>query len=220
VTVSRLFSDPHRRLQDRFDSRTLADTLELTIVQPHLDEEAIAFIEARPFFFLSTVNAEGQPTVSHKGGAAGFVRVPEPTTLLFPSYDGNGMYLSMGNIATNPNIGLLFIDFERPHRVRVHATAELLDDEVLVSLFPGADLVVRATVSEAFVNCPRYITTYGESRPSRYLPDTAGEAPMPAWKRIDLLQGVLPERFQGRAEAEGGTISVEEYAERLAAGDG
>jgi hypothetical protein len=43
---------------------------------------------------------------------------------------------------------------------------------------------------------------------------------MPAWKRIDLLQGVLPERFQGRAEAEGGTISVEEYAERLAAGDG
>jgi predicted pyridoxine 5'-phosphate oxidase superfamily flavin-nucleotide-binding protein len=218
--VSRLFSDPHRRLQDRFDSRTLADTLELTIVQPQLDEEAIAFIEARPFFFLSTVNAAGQPSVSHKGGAPGFVQVPDPSTLLFPSYDGNGMYLSMGNIATNPSIGLLFIDFERPHRVRVHATAELLDDDLLVSKFPGADLVVRATVTEAFVNCPRYITTYGEARPSRYLPDAEGEAPMPAWKRIDLLQGVLPERFHGRAEAEGGTITVEEYAERLAAGDG
>ena len=104
-------------------------------MQPQLDEETIAFIEARPFFFLSTVNADGQPTVSHKGGAAGFVRVLDPTTLVFPSYDGNGMFLSMGNIATKPSIGLLFIDFEHPHRVRVHATAELLDDE---SWCPGS----------------------------------------------------------------------------------
>jgi predicted pyridoxine 5'-phosphate oxidase superfamily flavin-nucleotide-binding protein len=215
-----LFSERHRTLQERFDSRTLADALEMTLVQPTLDEEAVSFIESRPFFFLATDNSEGQPTVSHKGGAPGFVKVPDPSTILFPSYDGNGMFLSMGNIATNPRIGLLFIDFEKPHRVRVHASAELLDDEMLTSMFPGADLVVRATVTEAFINCPRYITTYRDAQPSRYVPDAHGEAPLPAWKRIDLLQGVLPQRFQGRAEAEGGTISLEEYAERLAAGDG
>ena len=83
------------------------------------------FIEARAFFFLSTVNGDGHPTVSHKGGAPGFVRVVDPTTIVFPSYDGNGMFLSMGNIANNGRIGLLFMDFNTPHRIRAHANATL-----------------------------------------------------------------------------------------------
>jgi predicted pyridoxine 5'-phosphate oxidase superfamily flavin-nucleotide-binding protein len=107
-----MFGETHRGLQDEFDSRTLADTLEAVIVHPQLDEEAVAFIESRAFFFLSTVNADGQPTVSHKGGAPGFVRVVDPETIVFPSYDGNGMFLSMGNIAAGAKIGMLFIDFE------------------------------------------------------------------------------------------------------------
>jgi predicted pyridoxine 5'-phosphate oxidase superfamily flavin-nucleotide-binding protein len=218
--MSALFDETHRRLQERFGSRTLADTLEAVIVQDRLDEEATAFVQSRAFFFLSTADADGQPTVSHKGGAAGFVRVVDPATLVFPSYDGNGMFLSMGNIAAEPRIGLLFIDFETPHRLRVHARAELVDDDPLMAEYPGADLLVRASITEVFVNCPRYITRHVAQEASRYLPDEKGHAPLPAWKRIDLLQGVLPERFQGRADAEGGTITVEEYAERLAAGDG
>jgi predicted pyridoxine 5'-phosphate oxidase superfamily flavin-nucleotide-binding protein len=218
--MSALFDETHRRLQDRFGSRTLADTLEAVIVQDLLDEESTAFVQSRAFFFLSTADADGQPTVSHKGGAQGFVRVVDPATLVFPSYDGNGMFLSMGNIAAEPRIGLLFIDFETPHRLRVHARAELVDDDPLMGEYPGADLLVRASITEVFVNCPRYITRHVAQEASPYLPDENGDAPLPAWKRIDLLQGVLPERFQGRADAEGGTISVEEYAERLAAGDG
>jgi hypothetical protein len=45
------------------------------------------------------VNAQGEPTVSHKGGAVGVVTVVDSYTLAFPSYDGSGMFLSMGNIA-------------------------------------------------------------------------------------------------------------------------
>jgi uncharacterized protein len=217
--MSSLYGDEHRELQDRFDSRALADTLEAVTVLPVIDEAAKAFIESRAFFFLSTVDGEGQPTVSHKGGAPGFVRVVDATTLVFPSYDGNGMYLSMGNIAGQGRIGLLFIDFETPHRVRVHADATLVTEGPLLDSYPGADLVVRATVTQSFINCPRYITNQASSEPTRHLPDEQGNVPLAEWKRIDLLQDVLPDRFRGRAEAEGGTIGAEEYQRKVEQGD-
>ena len=213
------YSDAQRTLQDRFDSRALADTLEAATVQPGIDEAAKAFIEARAFFFLSTVNEAGQPTVSHKGGAPGFVRVLDPTTIVFPSYDGNGMFLSMGNIAGNGRIGLLFIDFDTPHRVRAHAHAVIVSDGPLLASYPGADLVVQATIIETFINCPRYITRQASSVPASHVPDENGEAPLAEWKRIDLLQHVLPERFRNLADAQGGTITVDEYAEKVLKGE-
>ena len=213
------YSDHHRKLQDQFDSRALADTLEMATVLPHLDDAAKEFIEARAFFFLSTVNHEGHPTVSHKGGAPGFVRVLDPTTIVFPSYDGNGMFLSMGNIAGDGRIGLLFIDFNTPHRVRAHATAVLVTDGPLVDSYPGADLVVRATITESFVNCPRYITKQASSVPTSHVPDENGQAPLAEWKKIDLLQDVLPQRFQNLAEGAGGTISLEEYDDKVRRGE-
>ena len=213
--MSGFYSEDHRSLQDRFDSRALADTLAAITVQPHLDEDAIAFIGLRSFFFLSTVDAQGHPTVSHKGGAPGFVRVLDPTTLAFPSYDGNGMFLSMGNIAGDGRIGLLFMDFETPHRVRVQANATVSAEDPLMAEYPGADLLVRATVVDSFINCPRYITPRGSDEPSVNVPDERGDAPLADWQRLDLLQDVLPERHQGRAVAEGGTLDLDEYAERV-----
>src|SRR5690606_27353007 len=150
AAMSSMYGDEHRELQDRFDSRALADTLAAVTVMPALDEAAKAFIASRSFFFLSTVDGDGQPTVSYKGGAPGFVRVVDDTTIVFPSYDGNGMFLSMGNIAGQGRIGLLFIDFETPHRIRVHAEAELVTEGDLLDTYPGADLVVRATITQSF----------------------------------------------------------------------
>lgn len=217
--MSSMYGDEHRELQDRFDSRALADTLEAVTVAPVVDDATKAFIESRSFFFLSTVDGDGQPTVSYKGGAPGVVRVLDERTLVFPSYDGNGMYLSMGNIAGQGRIGLLFIDFETPHRIRVHADAELVTEGDLLDSYPGADLVVRATVSQAFVNCGRYIPKRAIPAPTRHLPDEEGEVPLAEWKRIDLLQDVLPGRDRGRAEAGDGTIGADEYGEKLARGE-
>lgn len=217
--MSSMYGDEHRELQDRFDSRALADTLEAVTVVPVVDEAAKAFIESRSYFFLSTVDGDGQPTVSYKGGAPGFVRVVDDTTLVFPSYDGNGMYLSMGNIAGQGRIGLLFIDFETPHRIRIHADAELVTDGPLLDSYPGADLVVQATVSQSFVNCGRYIPKQAVPEANHHLPDADGNVPLATWKRIDLLQDVLPGRDQGRAEAEASTIDAEEYGKRVARGD-
>lgn len=211
--MSPFYGETQRALQDQFDSRAIADTLAAITVLPVLDDAAREFIESRAFFFLSTVDADGHPTVSHKGGAPGFVRVLDERTLVFPSYDGNGMFLSMGNIAGDGRIGLLFMDFEHPHRVRVHATAEISSDDPLLDEYPGADLLVRATVTESFINCPRYITRQASSEPSVHVPDANGDAPLARWQRIDLLQDVLPARHQGRADDEGGTITIDEYVQ-------
>jgi predicted pyridoxine 5'-phosphate oxidase superfamily flavin-nucleotide-binding protein len=218
--MTTFYGEQQRSLQDQFDSREIADVLAAVIVRPDIDDEARAFIESRTFFFLSTVNADGQPTVSHKGGAAGFVRVIDRTTIVFPSYDGNGMFLSMGNIAGDGRIGLLFMDFERPHRVRAHAHAVVNRDDPMMGDYPGADLIVRATVTDVFVNCPRYITPHTPGAVSRYVPDANGESPLPGWKKIDALQPFLPTRFQGLAETENDLITVDEYGQRLHRGDG
>ena len=158
--------------------------------------------------------------MSHKGGAAGFVRVVDRTTIVFPSYDGNGMFLSMGNIAGDGRIGLLFMDFERPHRIRVHAHATVSRDDPMIDHYAGADLIVRAVVTEVFVNCPRYITPHTPAAVSKYVPDANGDAPLPGWKKIDALQPFLPARFQGIAEAENDLITTDEYERRVANGQG
>jgi predicted pyridoxine 5'-phosphate oxidase superfamily flavin-nucleotide-binding protein len=218
--MTTFYGEQQRSLQDQFDSREIADVLAAVIVRPDIDDEAKAFIESRTFFFLSTVNADGQPTVSHKGGAAGFVRVIDRTTIVFPSYDGNGMFLSMGNIAGDGRIGLLFVDFERPHRVRAHAHAVVTRDDPMMGDFPGADLIVRATVTDVFVKCPRYISPHTPGAVSRYVPDANGESPLPGWKKIDALQPFLSTRFQGLAETENDLITADEYGQRLHRGDG
>jgi uncharacterized protein len=213
------YSPEQRELQRRFQTEPLADGLEAMIVSDSIDDPTAAFIESRDFFFLSTVNASGEPTVSYKGGPVGVVSVIEPQLLVFPSYDGNGMFLSMGNAAATSKIGLLFIDFETPNRLRVQATATVDHNDPLIDGFPGAQLLVRARVDHGFVNCARYIHQHRRVGTSRYVPDSAGSAPLPAWKRIDFMQGVLPPKDLGRAEQEGGLISMEDYAEKLAAGE-
>ncbi len=121
--MSALYEDGHRRLQAQFDTQRLADRIEQRLFRTRSPTTTSAFVERLDLFFLATVNASGEPSCSYKGGDPGFVRVLDPKTLVFPSYDGNGMYLSMGNIAANRNVGMLFIDLTSPKRLRVNGEA-------------------------------------------------------------------------------------------------
>lgn len=221
------YGEGQRTLQERFDTRRLADVHELSIVADGIDDDRKAFIESRDFFFLSTVGADGWPTVSYKGGPTGVVHVEDEHTIVFPSYDGNGMFLSMGNIeghdieghaSGGAKIGLLFIDFETPNRLRLHASATVHADDPAMERFPGAELIVRGRVENVFPNCARYIHPHERVRSSEYVPDSEGAAPYPAWKRIDLIQPFLPASDAGRAADAGGEIDVDEYARRVADG--
>jgi uncharacterized protein len=96
--MTRLCGPQHRALQDRFDMRRLADGVERRIVATEISAQHRKFIESRDMFWLATIDHQGRPTVSYKGGDPGFVRVLGQTTIAFPCYDGNGMLYSMGNL--------------------------------------------------------------------------------------------------------------------------
>lgn len=213
------YTDEQHALQQQFQTGKMAALLEQVIVHSEVQEAERAFIGSRDMFFLATVDADGQPTCSYKGGDPGFVRVVDPGTIVFPSYDGNGMFLSMGNIRSTARVGLLFVDFETPHRLRIQGTASVSDKDLLLAEYPGADLVVRVAVSQIFVNCSRYVHQYERVRASRYVPRAHCETPFAEWKRIDLVQEALPPRDAGRTATAGGTITVDEYEAKRAAGE-
>jgi hypothetical protein len=193
-----MFHEAQRRLQDSFDTRRLADRIEERLVHDFIDEHDAEFITARDMFFLATVDPDGRPNCSYKGGDPGFVRVVDQRTLAFPNYDGNGMYLSMGNAVATGEAGMLFIDFERRNRMRVNGSASIDQNDALMADYPLAQFIVRVRVREVFPNCPRYIHRYQLVERSRFVPKKSGRPPVPDWKRSDWACDVLPENDPAR----------------------
>ena len=181
-----LYHDGNRALQDRFDSRRISDRLEQKLTRVAFTADDKAFIESAIYFFLSTADAEGRPDCSFKGGSAGFVRVTGPSELAFPDYDGNGMFKSLGNLAVNPHVGLLFIDMhERPRRLRVNGTAAIGRDDPLLAQTAGAQMIVRVAARAIFPNCPRYIPKLALVEPSAYVPQRGCAPVEPGWKSFE-----------------------------------
>ena len=188
------YAEGHRALQDRFGTRQLADRWLDTVITDELQEWQRKVIRRAPYFWLATADAEGWPDVSYKGGRPGFVEVSDDgSTILFPSYDGNGMYRSIGTIASNPRVGLLFIEFERPKRIRVKGRARILTEPEVLARWPNAELVVAVTVENAFLNCPRYVHR-SPTDLSPFAPDGVTDPPVPEWKEWDDIKPLLPDR--------------------------
>ena len=181
-----------RELQDRFDTRRLADRIDERIVHDRIDDDDRAFIEARDMFFIATADDQGRPQCSYKGGDPGFVRVLDEHTIAFPIYNGNGMFLSAGNLLVNAQVGLLFIDFEGRKRMRLNGVASVDRDDPLLAEYPEAQLIVRVRADEVFPNCPRYIHEYQLVKRSRFVPKEECETPVPAWKRREWARDALP----------------------------
>lgn len=179
-----------RGLQDRFDARRLADRLAEKLSRDRFTDEDREFIETRTMFFLATADASGAADCSYKGGDPGFVRVLDDKSLEFPSYDGNGMFRSLGNVTMNPRVALLFNDWERPRRLRVCGEASVLDTDP--DAHSGAQLVVRVRARLIFPNCPRYIHRLAEVERSAFVPREGHQTPVPAWKRFEMFADVLP----------------------------
>jgi uncharacterized protein len=218
--MSNFYTDQHRALQDRFDTRGMADLMESAIVHGEFTEQEAAYIGSLDMFFLSTIDAMGRPTVSYKGGAPGFVRIVGPSSLVFPWYNGNGMYYSAGNLANLSKVGLLFIDFQTPNRLRVQGEASIAFDHPLIGDYPGAEFLVSVAVEAIWVNCPRYIHPHQKLAQSKYVPQAQSEAPLPGWKRLDIVQESIAPKDRERVAGAGGEITIEAYGELLAKGEG
>ena len=192
--MSILYHDGNRQLQDRFDSRRISDRLE-DLVRTAFTDDDKAFIEGAAYFFIATADAEGRPDCSFKGGAPGFVRVTAPDQLVFPDYDGNGMFKSLGNVVVNPNVGLLFIAMHgKPRRLRINGSAHVSNSDPLLGQTVGAQLIVRVEARAIFPNCPRYIPNMQMTGPSIYTPQPKCEVPEPAWKTFDSFKDVVHPR--------------------------
>ena len=190
-----MYHDGNRTLQDEFGSRRLADRLESNLRRDRFNDEDAAFIASVGFFFMATADDKGAPDCSFKGGPPGFVRATAPDLLVFPDYDGNGMFKSLGNILANPQVGLLFIAMgEAPKRLRVNGTAEVVRDDPAMAAIPGAQLLVKVTPVDIFPNCPRYIPRTETLALSEYAPKLDSPPVEPKWKSFEAFSDVVPPR--------------------------
>lgn len=193
-----MYHEGMRQLQDARDTRPLADRLEQVTVHTAFTDKDRAFIQQCPMFFIATADAQGRPDCSFKGGLPGFVQVLDERTLVIPDYDGNGMYRTWGNVLVNPEVGLLFLDFEHPKRLRVNGTAQINEHDPLRAQYPGAVFIVRVTATRIFPNCPRYIPKMQLLEHSAHAPRPDHTPPVPAWKTSDDFRDYLPARDRNR----------------------
>ncbi len=195
-----MYHEGMRRLQELRETRPLADRLEQVTVRAAFTDEDRAFIERSPMFFIATADADGRPDCSYKGGLPGFVRVLDERTLAIPDYDGNGMYRTWGNVLVNPHVGLLFLDFENPKRLRVNGTARIAADDPLRDQFPGSVFLVRIAAERIFPNCPRYLHKMQLVEYSKYAPRADYTPPVPKWKTFKEFRDALPARDREEGE--------------------
>ena len=132
-----------------------------------LGDEEIGFVAGRDGFYLATVSETGWPYVQHRGGAPGFVAVLDDRTIAFADVRGNRQYVTVGNLAGNDRVALIFMDYPNRRRLKVLGRARMVepdDDPALLARLQPPDRdarVERAMVIaiEAFDwNCPQYIT--------------------------------------------------------------
>ena len=190
-----MYHDGNRTLQDEFGSRALADRLEERLRRGRFNDDDAAFIAGVGFFFLATADTQGAPDCSFKGGPPGFVSVTAPDLLVFPDYDGNGMFKSLGNLLVNPQVGLLFIAMgAAPKRLRVNGRAEVVRDDPATAATPGAQLLIKITPVDIFPNCPRYIPRTETLAMSEYAPAADAQPVDPKWKSFEIFSDVVPPR--------------------------
>ena len=190
------YSAGMRAVQDHFDGRRLADRLEQVTRHRTFSTPDLEFLAGSSMVFVATADADGWPDCSYKGGRPGFVRTLSDRDLAIAVYDGNSQYRSLGNITSNPKVGLLFIDFDGGTRLRVNGTASMVlpgDDADLVSSFPGAIAVITVCALSIFPNCGRYLHDLASGTPSVHAPADGYTPPEAEWKSMDLFADVLPQ---------------------------
>ncbi|MDO6732366.1 pyridoxamine 5'-phosphate oxidase family protein [Marinovum sp. 2_MG-2023] len=184
-----MYGEGSRALQGRYNARDVADLIEKATCVSSFDDDQFGyrdFVESATYFFLATSSGENTDC-SFKGGPEGFIKITGPNTIIFPDYDGNRMYKSLGNIIDNPNIGMLFLRFDNEEgnrylRVRINGKATVHDDHPLKQDFAGAKRIVEVETQHIYLNCPRYIPEMTLVEQSAHIPQHGKEQPVPSWK--------------------------------------
>jgi uncharacterized protein len=156
-----------------------------------ISDDLAAFIAERDSFYMATASAAGQPSMQHRGGPKGFLRVLDEQTLAFADFTGNRQYISVGNLSENDRVALFLIDYANRRRIKIWGRARVvLDDGDLLQQLadPGYEAKVEAAMIimvEAWdINCSKHIT-------QRYTDDQVNELVGPLQARIADLEAEL-----------------------------
>ena len=159
------FTDSVKAIQSRKGSRRAYSRMEegpgwKTTITPDLAD----FIATQTSAFIATANVAGQPTIQHRGGPEGFLRVLDEKTIAFADFRGNRQFITAGNLAENPQAHLFLIDYETRQRIKIWGTAWVVeDDEELIARLMPPDYAAKAeqaivfTVTAWDANCPQHI---------------------------------------------------------------
>lgn len=166
--MGQIGSAGERHLQNQYGTAKRAARFYTDQVLDHLNPTMIDFVGRQEIAFVATADTAGECDNSLRAGAPGFLHVLDPTTLAYPEYRGNGVMASLGNIAENPHIGIMLVDFVHDLiGLHINGTARIVEDEILRADLPDlpGDSVpgrtpqrwVIVNVKEAYIHCRKHI---------------------------------------------------------------
>ena len=189
------FSDASKRLQEKHGSRNSYSRMEKYSEINGLTDGEFSFIENQNSFYLSSIGSNGFPYIQHRGGPKGFLKVLDSKRVGFIDFSGNKQYVSVGNIATNAKVSLIMIDYPRKARLKIYATAEIVELEENPELYDSLDLedykfrperMMVLNIEAYDWNCPQHITP-------RYTVDEIETALIPQQEYIAKLEQEIKE---------------------------
>ena len=158
TTEQASFHPGEQAAQQRWETADLWDSArQERLLWDHIPEAFHSRLEAAPFFFLATSAPDGRCDCSFKGGGPGLIRILDGRRFAFPDFDGNGAFMSLGNILLNPQVGCLFIDFNDGGRLRVNGRASVHESGPVAALFPAHKRVVLVDIEQVVPNCPQHV---------------------------------------------------------------
>lgn len=165
MVIDTYFHSGEIEAQERWHTTTIWNAERKTkLLWDEIPDSLFHRLEAAPFFFLATSNSQGECDCSFKGGGPNLIRIISGTKFAFPDFDGNGAFMSIGNILQNPNVGCLFIDFSSRERLRVNGTASVHDTGEIKTLFPDSPRVILVDVKQVVPNCAAHVPQLIEAR--------------------------------------------------------
>ena len=192
------FHPAQREVQQMLATADMATRIADTRLRRTIEGEDEALVREARFFFLATRAPDGTLDASIKCGPVGFVTVDGPSRIVFPDYDGNGMFRSLGNIRATADVALLFVELsgrKRKLRVQGRGHVEVCAPAQHLPATAGDQARVCVTVTRVFPNCPRYLPSMEWAGDCDHVSALGREPLEPDWKRKpDLAPWVAPRR--------------------------
>lgn len=193
--MSEFFQLEHKELQAQMGTTRIAERIAETRRRTEFNDTDREIISNAQFFFIASAATDGTLDCSVKSGPGGFVHIESASVLVFPDYDGNGMFRTLGNIRATSRVALLFLEFSGEKRkLRIHGRADVTIDESVARTLPGAQAAVKVTVTDIFPNCPRYLPTLQQVERSEFVNALGERALEPLWKSKPDLSDFVHKR--------------------------